>query len=69
MSQNWQLYKPQLERRNILPPRVGLYRVIFRRYAWYFTVETVVSVIVSYDSHSRHPIPHPPNQSHRKKQV
>ena len=33
-----------------LPPRVGLYLVIFRRYAWYFTKVTVESAIVAYAS-------------------
>jgi hypothetical protein len=27
-----------------LPPRVGLYLVIFRRYAWYFTIIETTSV-------------------------
>ena len=38
-----------------LPPRVGLYRVIFRRYAWYFTVIKVKSVQCAFnDSMPRH---------------
>jgi hypothetical protein len=40
---------------NSLPPRVGLYRVIFRRYAWYFTIIQVTSVhYVSGNSIPRH---------------
>jgi hypothetical protein len=37
-----------------LPPRVGLYLVIFRRYAWYFTEVTVESAIIVYVSSNQH---------------
>jgi hypothetical protein len=40
-----------------LPPRVGLYRVIFRRYAWYFTaIQNQVSPLRLQQFHTRHQI-------------
>ena len=40
---------------DFLPPRVGLYLVIFRRYAWYFTTVggKLVSIVIEYRQPSR----------------